>query len=399
MKIVHFDEMFHPDFGYQINILPKYQAKMGHDVYIVTGDNIHKHIMFVGFGDMENLDEKDRIYEERYGVHIIRLQTTGIISGRVIFKKGYIQYVDSMEPDVLFCHFNDTVAGISFTKHIKKATYPIVFDSHMLEMASKNPLSACFRWWYKKLITPIIIKNKSVVIRTQDDPYVEKCLGIPLSQAPFISFGSDTELFKPDTNVKKKFREENNISEKDFVVVYTGKINEAKGGKLLARAFEKKFDANSNVLLVAVGNTSDEYGEEVEEIFKQSQNQIIRFPTQKYEELAKFYQASDLSVFPKQCSLSFYDAQACGLPVVSEDNNINIDRLQHDNGYSFKAEDVNDLRDKILKCANMPETDYKKMSHNAFNFVKNHYDYENIADQYTEILKAEYIKAKGTKNL
>lgn len=31
MRIVHLDQMFHPDFGDQINILPKYQVKQGHE--------------------------------------------------------------------------------------------------------------------------------------------------------------------------------------------------------------------------------------------------------------------------------------------------------------------------------------------------------------------------------
>lgn len=38
MKIVHVEDFFHPDAGYQINILPKYMAKMGHEVVVITSE-------------------------------------------------------------------------------------------------------------------------------------------------------------------------------------------------------------------------------------------------------------------------------------------------------------------------------------------------------------------------
>ena len=45
--------------------------------------------------------------------------------------------------------------------------------------------------------------------------------------------------------------------------------------------------------------------------------------------------------------------QACGLPVVFENNNINIDRASHHNGMTFLAGDVDDFRKKILYFAEM----------------------------------------------
>ena len=262
----------------------------------------------------------------------------------------------------------------------------------MLEMASRNPLRSLFRSYYRNFITPIIVCWWTV-IRTQDDNYVNRCLGIPEDQTPFISFGTDTSIFFPDNEVKLRFRNKYGISSDDFVVVYTGKLGEAKGGKLLAKAFIEEFNVNKKIVLIVVGNTKgDDYGNEVEELFSKSKNRIIRFPTQKYTDLPQFYQAADLSVFPKQCSLSFYDAQACGLPVIAEDNNINIDRLKHGNGFTFKAGDINDFREKILKCVDMDETEFKQMKKNAYNYVRDNYDYKNIAEQYTNILVNEYKK-------
>ena len=398
MRILHWEEMFHPTFGYQVNVLAKFQVKQGHEVIILSSEKVENHHLFSGFGNIDNIGHEDEIYSKKYGVTIIRLPIHKVISGRVIYKKGYIEKIEALKPDVIMCHYNDTLSAMNIMKKYNYINIPIVYDNHMLEMASKNPLRNLFRLYYKNFITPLIIKNKWTVIRTQDDNYVNKCLGIPESQTPFISFGTDTTLFYPDNKAKAAFRHEYGISKDEFVIVYTGKLDEAKDGKLLANAFIEKFNVNKKTILIVVGNTKgDEYGNEVEELFSESNNRIIRFPTQRYTDLPKFYQAADLSVFPKQCSLSFYDAQACGLPVVSEDNNINVDRLKHNNGFTFKAGSVQDLRDKIMTCIEMKISEYEQMKENAYSFIKDNYDYAIISEQYNDILLSEINTSQKNK--
>ena len=38
MKIINIEDFFHPNAGYQINIISKYLAKFGHEVIIITAD-------------------------------------------------------------------------------------------------------------------------------------------------------------------------------------------------------------------------------------------------------------------------------------------------------------------------------------------------------------------------
>ncbi len=135
----------------------------------------------------------------------------------------------------------------------------MVFDSHMLAMASKNPLSNLFRKYYKTFLTPKLVKNNLPVIRTQDDDYVNKKLGIPTSLTPLITLGSDTLLFKEKTYVKSAFRLKHNIDGDTLVLLYAGKIDEAKGGMLLATLLEERF-CKRDLVLVLVGNLNGEYG-------------------------------------------------------------------------------------------------------------------------------------------
>lgn len=389
MKIVNVEDFFHPDAGYQINILSKYLVALGHEVTIITSEMEKVPTTLTSFFVRENIEGRDQAYSNQYGVKILRLPLKGFISGRAIFTKELFFTIQAEKPDVVFVHGNDTLTGMRYLLKYKRLGYPLVMDSHMLEMASTNKFNKLFRRFYKHFFTPLITKNGIPVIRTQDDPYVEKCLGIPLSQCPWISVGSDTMLFYADEEARKRFRKDNNIPEDAFVIIYAGKLDESKGGLLLAEAIQKKVEAKRDIVFLIVGKTgTDDYGSKVEAVFSQSENQVLRFPTQLYTDLPKFYQSADCAVFPRQCSLSFYDVQACGLPVIFEDNNINVDRAAHENAVTFKSGDSQDFRNKIVEMCNLPTETFSKMKEKSIAFVKGAYDYADIAKQYCRVIES-----------
>ena len=392
MKILHIDETFHPAYGYQANPLAKFQQKQGNEVYIATPTKDYLYPVYKDFGDDgSGLEEQDKQYMESTGVQIIRVPAKGYIMGRLNYGNEIFEVVEQVKPDVLFVHCVETLTAMRFLW--KRPNHPMRFDSHMLSMASHNKFAKVYEVVYRNVFTRIIKKNGYYVIRTQDDDYVNSHLGIPENLTPFISFGTDTILFSPNDEVRKRFRQEYNIAQDDFVVVYTGKLTENKGGKLLAEAFRKKFEVP--VTLVCVGKPlNDDYGREVQKILDESENRIITFPTQNYLNLAQFYQVADLSVFPKQCSMSFYDAQACGLPVVSESNNVNCDRCSHQNGDNFEAGSVEDFRAKIMRFAAMSKEEHEQYRKNSRAFVEAGYDYADIARQYTDYLRKSIAQQK-----
>ena len=390
MRIVHWDEMFHPNFGYQINILPVYQRKQGHEVIILTAEKPDEHPTFAAFAQKTDIAEADRRFSQETGVKIIRLPIYGVVSGRVIYKPGYLKKINSLKPDVVMCHTSDTLSAMTIIWNHKRICAPLVFDNHMLEMASENKLRALFRWCYTHFVTPVIKKNRFVTIRTQDDPYVMKCLKVPEELAPYISFGTDSDLFCPDAQRRAQFREELGIPENAFVILYAGKLSQAKGGLLLAQALEKKLSENKEVVAVVVGTTeNNDYGHEIDRVLANSENRILRFGTQHYRDLPKFYQISDLALFAKQCSLSYFDVQATELPVILEDAQVNIDRVQAGNGYVFKAGNLEDFVQTIRKCVEMPAEEYEQMKKRCRENVLRQFDYNDIARQYTDILISE----------
>lgn len=72
--------------------------------------------------------------------------------------------------------------------------------------------------------------------------------------------------------------------------------------------------------------------------------------------------------FPKQCSLTFYDAQGCGVPALFENNDVNRTRIIGNNAKLFKSGDVDDFRAKLEEVVALDEGEYRSMQE---SFIKN----------------------------
>lgn len=392
MKIIHVQDIFHPEAGYQENVISKYHSDEGHDVTVITAETEKLPASILGFFGSDDIRIKDEAFYQEHGVKIIRMPILCYVSGRAIYKEHVFKIINEMKPDILFIHGNDTYLGIRFAFKLGKLDFPVIYDNHMLDIAAHNPLRFFYYFFYKQIVAKKIIKNKVIVIRTEDDNFVQKRLGIPEYLSPVIRFGSDIRLFKKDYLARNEKRMELGIPDKNFVVIYAGKLDRYKGGMILAEAIKEKFNTEKVITFVIVGNFVGEYGRNVSDLIYQSENQVILLPTQKYIDLPEFFQMADCVVYPKECSLTFYDAQACGLPAIIDDlTEINRNRVRHGNGYTYMSGDINDLREKIITLAELDEKEYNKMSNNAVEFVRSNYNYEIILEHINREISNQFF--------
>lgn len=392
MHIVHIEDFFHPSAGYKYNIISKYMVKFGHKVTIISPSLEKRNDILTSFFGKDNIEELDKKFKDDYGVEIIRLNVKKYFRSRALYDlKELSNVIQNLKPNILSVGI-EIVPAYYFLLKYKKLGFPMVLDCHNIKEATTFVLAPLHHLIHRIVFTPIIKKNKITVIRCFDDNYIEECLGIPIDNSPIVSFGSDLSLFHPNNNVYNEFRKEHNLSSEDIVFVYMGKLDDSKGGNLLAESFFNKFNTNKKVCLIVVGNNNNERPEYIEKLFNNSQNIIIRFPTQKYIDMPRYYQMADVALFPRQCSLSFFDAQACGLPVVLEDLDINRERVSHTNGMIFDSGDVASFRSCIQRFIDMSKYELKEMSNKSIDYIKLNYDYSNKAKDYTNILINEYNK-------
>lgn len=389
MKIVHVEDFIHPDAGYQVNMLGRLQVQQGHQVDIVTGEMEKIPDFLTAFFGRDQIEERDERYRQETGARIHRIPLHGFYSGRAIFHTfKLLRKVRALKPDVVFVHGEDTMTGMLFIWLARWLPYPLVLDCHMLEMASKNRFREYFRSFYRRFVTPIILKRNIPLIRVVDSDFVEKCLGIPLERTHYLSLGTDTDFFHPAPSDKARLRAELGLDPDAFVVLYAGKLDEHKGGLFFSETLRKKLAASNGrpVEFLVIGNTVGDYGKKVEANLTASENRIVRRPTQRYLDLATFYQAADLAVFPKQCSMSFFEAEACGLPVLFEENEINNMRVSQDNAFTFQPGSVESFREKMIWLASQPVTTFQGYSAQARAYVLQHFDFVPIARQYSQVL-------------
>ena len=388
MKIVHVEDFVHPDAGYQLNSLAPLQARQGHEVTIVSGELDRMPSYLTDFFGRDDMPMRDRRFALETGVEIVRIPLLGFYSGRAIFHPSIFRRVTSLKPDVVFVHGEDTVTGIAFIILSRWLRYPLVLDCHMLEMASLNKYREYFRAFYRRFVTPVILKEKIPLIRVVDSDFVEKCLNIPLEYTDLLSFGTDTLHFCPNLEAGVKIRKQHGIDPDAFVILYAGKLDETKGGKLLANAIREPFPElnGRKVEFLIIGNGSDQYGHEVEAILEKSANRITRLPTLRFRDLAGYYQAADLAAFPKQCSMSFFEIQSCGVPILFEDNEINRKRVVSDNAFLFQPDNGDDFRKKMIELGSTDPSLFEKYRHDSQNFVLENYDYVPVAQKFTDVL-------------
>jgi glycosyltransferase involved in cell wall biosynthesis len=390
-KIIHVEDFFHPEAGYQVNVLSKFQVKYGWDVTIITSkiESCPKHLKY--FFGTDNIEQKDLKFTADFGVKIIRVPIITFYSGRAIYSFRIFNIIKKLKPLILFIHGNESYIGLMYTLRLRRLDFPVIFDNHMLEMATKNPLNKQFRLLYRKIFSPLIVKNNAKVIKVVDDNYVNTFLGLPYDNTPFIPFGSDTLNFKKNNLLRTEIRLKYHICANDFVVIYAGKLDETKGSLLLARAIKDKIiltNNNKKIVFFIVGKTYGNYGKKVSTLFNNSNNTIIRLDTLSYYDLSKYYNASDLAIFPKQVSLSFFDVQTIGLPVLLENNSINRNRIKG-NGMLFEPDNYKDLREKITIFANMNSEEYSRYSNMSMHYIQNNeLTYDKIIFKYESIINA-----------
>ncbi len=388
MNIVHVEDCFLPTSGYQINFLAKWNKRHGHSVTILTSTSLAP---WAKSGFLKNYDigYYDSEYSKSTGVEIIRIASLGRISGREFVKKSIFKIQKLKEADLIIVHGNDTLTGLRFTLKYKQFKNKLLFDNHMIEEASKNPLKSIFRRMYKSYFSKIINTNKIPVIAVSKDTelFLKKNYFLNEDIIKVIELGSDNSIFYEEKNKKNYFRSKYSIKKDSYVFIYTGKISSDKKVHYLSEVFVKKFEVD--VTLIIVGNGSGDYFNNIKNKLKNTQNQVIFIDPKPVTQLCELYNMSDVAIWPGACSLSFYDAQLCSLPVVLESIPINNERLNYNNGFIYEKDSLLSLRNLIEKITFMDKNELNKIGQNGRDIVENKHTYDYIARKFEEAIYSQ----------
>ncbi|MEN6568437.1 MAG: glycosyltransferase family 4 protein [Rikenellaceae bacterium] len=177
--------------------------------------------------------------------------------------------------------------------------------------------------------------------------------------------GIDLDKFKTRINLccsRKQF----GIDNKDFVILYCGRIEPIKGVRELIMAFAS-IEAYSDMKLLIVGGSSnldsfrDTYLQNIQAVAKPLANRVIFAGYQQYNSIPSILKLCDISVIPSICEealpLSAIESLASGLPLIITKSGGMPEIVNDECAIIIEKGDnlVNDLANSIISLYNDKE--------------------------------------------
>lgn len=373
MKIVNIclGGSYNIGWGYQDNLITKYQVKNGNESTIITTSYINDK------NSEKYLLTKPGIFYDN-GVKIIRLKHKlfDIISKYFRTYKGLYKELENEKPEFIFIHCCQFLDIFQICKYLNKhPNIKCCVDNHADGMNSaKSPFSFLIHKTLWKTCAKQIDKYAQVfygVTKARCD-FLNEMYNISKNKIELLVLGADDDQVLISKQNRKKTRQSLKINDNDFLVVTGGKIDSNKKEVInLLRACSRM---NNNVKLVVFGSVTDE----MKESFNQYLCDSIYMGWINQEQIYDVLCAADLCVYPGLHSVLWEQTVGCGIPAVFKKlpntNHIDV------GGNCIISKDMSEdyLYNTILNLANNKEQ-YDMMKLIAQNKGAQVFSYRDIA--------------------
>ncbi|HCU22265.1 MAG TPA: hypothetical protein DF698_05145 [Candidatus Atribacteria bacterium] len=377
LKIIHICQYYNDGYGYQENLLPKYQKKLGHDVKVITSNRTS----FFSSGQRPKIVGVGEYEDNGFTVH--RLSILGEFKGKFVFFKGLRELLEEEKPDYIFHHGITSPSIITCAKYkAKNSSVFLVADNHA-EYCNSARIPILSHLYYRFLWTPLIKRVSHHVdvffsITPGCKAFAEKELSIPENKHKILYLGSDTEVNKYNETEGKKVRDLFGIQQDEIVAITAGKFDEKKRLDSLIKAF-RKIDSQQTRLIIVGSFLQEEYEKYIDGCIGKD-DRIIKVGWVQANELFKYFSASDFAVFPGGQSAVWQQTISCELPLVIKYWPGTEYLLSRDNGLFLFSDKQEEIEQALKVMVNSPKT-RGEMRENA-KIVRNEMlSYEVIAKQ------------------
>jgi len=229
-----------------------------------------------------------------------------------------------------------------------------------------------------------LYKGASIAIALNDTE-AEACKTMGINDEKIVIVPNGVDLSQFNILPKKgEFRKNYSISGDEKIILYLGRLHKSKKIDMLLKAFSillKKMD-NARLLLSL---------EKLAKELKISKKILFTGPVSEDKKIKAFVDA-DVFVTPRFYGfpITFAEACACGLPIVTTDQGEYLDWIDKKVGFVVKP-NINLLADAIFKVLS-DEKLRRGFSKNAQNLSKTRFNWSEISKKFEEI----YSKADIT---
>ena len=317
MKILHIctSGEYTDGHTYQENLLTKYMAKLGHEVFLISSPKAYD-----GLGNSIEL-EVPVDYIDENGVHVYRLPFAKPNRIGRFFRKmdGFRELLYSLKPDVVFFHNPQSSDIICAAKYIKKySNTTLLVDDHAdYYNSAQNILSKyvkhkiIWRFFIRRAIKYTTWFYGTAPIRVE---FLKDMYGIPGEKCKLLVMGVDDDMISTVESDKESnnIRLKHNIDKSTFLVLTGGKINQYRLETI--DLMEQISESEENIKLIVFGKPD----KDVEERFmKACENDHILFVGWLDEkQIYEYMTYVDLMVFPGKHSVLWEQAVGMGIPCI-----------------------------------------------------------------------------------
>ncbi len=323
MKVLHLalQAPYNEGWGYQENLLTKYQVKLGNEVVLVTTCNKNS-------GDSRITVCEPEDYISSDGFRVIRLDYEHFYPQKIANLLQYFKIyklLKEIRPDFIMVHGLSNISVIQIQKYLKNdnPNCVVIADNHMDYNNAKGYVNKNISMKIRMLFVNAVNKKMNKIYRKVYGVTPIRCefaneiFGTPKEKLDVLPAGADDEYidFENKEKISKTVRNENEISDDDFLIITGGKIDKKKNIDILMDAISKI--NNEKIKLLVFGKCDDQIKEKIEALAKHHNIRYVGWVDSK--ETYKYFLASDLVFFPGQHSVMWEQACACGTPCVFTD--------------------------------------------------------------------------------
>lgn len=374
MKILHLCSTTYIDgWGYQDNLLPEYQRKLGYDVHVIAPGNHFP--LFVKQKDIDTIKSKGNNYNIK-GVEIHRIPTYLSTSNQSFVYYKLYRTICNIKPDIIFNH------NVCTPMLVKAALYTklhngvkLVLDNHADYInCSKNKLwfnfyIRGFERMMAKICSPVITIAYGVTNMRCN--YLQEVYGFKKNKVKLLPIGADTDMVNSISGSKEQLKNKYGLSVSDLVIISGGKMGRYKGTDNLLLAYKELKKTYNNLKLVLFGNFEDS----VTEVQAQSIDGVSLQGWCDRQKTLELLKMADIACWPIHHTTLIEDAIACATPLILRKTG-NTDHLVINNGEFVENGTKEDLFVAFTSILN----NYQSYKEGALTIMEK-YSYSNIAKE------------------
>lgn len=369
---------FTPSMLYKENYLIKAALLNGDEVVVFA--NQYKYIN----GKIAKINHQEKV--EGYKLRRFAYKSMGynLLTTRIRKIEGIENEIIRERPDFIFINCSQ----IYNIKNLRKIKSELPQVRMVLDFSTKY-LNSAHNWLSKNILHRIIYRHwiqkalpyveKVFYISEESKDFAREMYGIPESIMEHNNLPGETINLEIKKKNKLEIFKRLNLTCKNTLILYSGKIYVDKRVDNLVKAFAH--NNNPDLRLLIIGVYTDASQRAIIDPIIERDHRISFIDFVNGDELTKYVCAADLYVQPGSISQTCQTAVCCGTPLAFNDIPTHRE-IYNGNGFFIESED--DLIDVFNKISN-DKSILTKMSALSYRMAETELDYKII---YSKILKA-----------